>query len=408
VDLAGGGAVKALAINAGSSSLKAALYDVEADAKLSAPADVVWEGQVDWDPRSGGAAARDLLRGLPLESPADVGLVGHRIVHGGERFREPAALTDEVKVAVRSMAATAPLHNTAGLEGVTVAEELFRDAAQVAVFDTAFHSGLAPAAHTYAGPHGWAERGLRRFGFHGINHEYAAHRAAQMLDCPLDELRLINCHLGSGSSLAAIRGGRSVDTTMGFTPLEGVVMGTRSGSLDPGLLLHLLREEGASVDGLDRMLNNRSGLRGLSGVSGDLREVLAARDRGDERAALAVDVYIHRLRFHIGAMLGALGGLDAVVFTAGVGEHSARIREAALRPFAFLGVQLDDERNRQAEPDCHIASDDSGVRVVVIGANEEWAIARAAAQLVRAREPAPRARVAPVVTHGQRALSARR
>ena len=399
MDVVGGGAVKALALNAGSSSLKAALFEVEADAKLSAPADVAWQGQVDWDPRSGGAAARDLLRGLPLDSPADVGVVGHRIVHGGERFRAPAALTDEVKVAVRSMAATAPLHNAAGLEGVAVAEKLFGGAAQVAVFDTAFHSGLTSAAHTYAGPHEWLARGLRRYGFHGINHEYAAHRAAHLLDRPLDELRLITCHLGSGCSLAAVRGGHSVDTTMGFTPLEGIVMGTRSGSLDPGLLLHLLREEGASVDGLDRVLNHGSGLRGLSGRSGDLRDVLAAGDRGDERARLAVDVYIHRLRFHIGAMLGALGGLDAVVFTAGVGEHSAEIREAALRPFAFLGVQLDDERNRQAEPDCHIGSDGAGVRVMVIGANEEWAIARAADQLVRAHEAAPRpARVAPAVT----------
>jgi len=402
VDVVGGGAVKALALNAGSSSLKAALFEVEADAKLSVPADVVWQGQVDWDPRSGGAAARDLLRGLPLDSPADVGVVGHRIVHGGERFREPAALTDEVKVAVRSMAATAPLHNAAGLEGVAVAEELFGGAAQVAVFDTAFHSGLAPAAHTYAGPHEWRARGLRRYGFHGINHEYAAHRAAHLLDSPLDELRLITCHLGSGCSLAAIRGGRSVDTTMGFTPLEGIVMGTRSGSLDPGLLLHLLREEGASVDGLDRLLNHGSGLRGLSGRSGDLRDVLAAGDRGDERARLAVDVYIHRLRFHIGAMLGALGGLDAVVFTAGVGEHSAEIREAALRPFAFLGVQVDGERNRQAEPDCHIGGDGSAVRVMVIGANEEWAIALAAEQLVRARRTPPtRARVA----HARSALA---
>jgi acetate kinase len=351
VDVAGG-AVKALALNAGSSSLKAALYEVEADVALARPADAVWEGHVDRDPGDGGAAARDMLRALPSE----VTVVGHRIVHGGARFHAPALLTDEVDAAVCSMTASAPLHNAAGLEGVAVAEELFADAAQVAVFDTAFHSGLAPAAHAYAGPHAWLARGLRRYGFHGINHEYAAHRAAHLLDRPLDELRLVTCHLGSGCSLAAVRAGRSVDTTMGFTPLEGMVMGTRSGSLDPGLLLHLLREE---------------------------REVLAASDRGDERARLALDVYIHRLRFHIGAMLGALGGLDAVVFTAGVGEHSPEIRDAALRPFAFLGLQLDDERNAHAQPDCDIAADGSGVRVMVIGAREEWAIARAADQLVR-------------------------
>jgi acetate kinase len=374
VDVAG---VKALAINAGSSSLKAALYDVEPGAALAAPADVVWAGQTGWDPADGGDAARALLG----ELPAEVEVVGHRIVHGGARFDAPAPLTEAVKDDVRAMAALAPLHNAAGLEGVAVAEELFASAAHVAVFDTAFHSGLAPAAHAYAGPREWLERGLRRYGFHGINHEYAAHRAAELLGRPLEELRLLTCHLGSGCSLAAIRGGRSVDTTMGFTPLEGVVMGTRSGSLDPGLVLHLLREEDASVPELARQLNHGSGLRGLSERSGDLREVLAARDAGDERAGLAVDVYVHRLRFHLGAMLGALGGLDAVVFTAGVGEHAAEIRAAALEPFAFLGLELDRGRNAGAEPDCDVATGGSAVRALVVRAQEEWAIARAAAEV---------------------------
>lgn len=387
MDVAGGRAVRALALNAGSSSLKAALYEVEADAALAAPADVVWQGQVGWDPGDGGGAAREMLATLPLDSPPGIAVVGHRIVHGGERFREPALLSEEVKAAVRSMSASAPLHNLAGLEGVAVAEELFGDVPQVAVFDTAFHARLAPGAYAYAGPHEWLARGLRRYGFHGINHEYAAHRAAHLLGRPLDELRLITCHLGSGCSLAAVRDGRSVDTTMGFTPLEGVVMGTRSGSLDPGLILHLLRQEGASVEGLDAVLNHRSGLRGLSGRSGDLRDVLAARDGGDERARLALDVYVHRLRFHIGAMLGALEGLDAVVFTAGVGEHAAEIREAALQPFAFLGLQVDAERNARAAGDCDVASHDSAVHALVIRAHEEWAIARAAAQRLEAAQP---------------------
>jgi acetate kinase len=370
VDVAG---VNALAVNAGSSSLKAALYDVEPGAPLAAPGDPLWEAAVDGGP----GAARALLADLP----DDVVVVGHRIVHGGERFHAPAPLSDEVKAAVEEMAELAPLHNAAGLEGVAVAEELFPAAAHVAVFDTAFHSGLAPAAHAYAGPHEWRERGLRRYGFHGINHDYAAHRAAALLGGPIEELRLITCHLGSGASVAAIRGGRSVDTTMGFTPLEGVVMGTRSGSVDPGLVLHLLREDGASVSELDRLLNHGSGLLGLSERSGDLREVLAARDAGDERAALAVDVYVHRLRFHVGAMLGALGGLDAVVFTGGVGEHAAEIRAAALAPFAFLGLELDRGRNAGAEPDCDVAAGGSAVRALVIRAQEEWAIARAAAEV---------------------------
>ena len=383
------GAVKALALNAGSSTLKAALYDVEPGAPLAAPAEVVWEGQVGWDPTSGGAAAREMLRALPLDTPSELAVVGHRIVHGGERFREPTPITGEVRAAVGSMTASAPLHNAAGLEGVAVAEDLFGHAVpQVGVFDTAFHAGLPRAAHAYAGPHEWLARGLRRFGFHGINHEYAAHRAAHLLRRPLESLRLITCHLGSGCSLAAVRDGRSVDTTMGFTPLEGLVMGTRSGSIDPGLILHLLREEGASVERIDTVLNHHSGLRGLSGRSGDLRAVLAARDRGDERARLAFDVYLHRLRFHLGAMLGSLGGLDAVAFTAGVGEHSAEVRDAALRPFAFLGLELDEERNALAQPDCDVAADGSAAHVMVIRAQEEWAIARAAVELVTGRRSA--------------------
>ncbi len=404
--MAARGALKALALNAGSSSLKAALYELDPGAALAAPARVAWEDQVGWDPMSGRAAARELLRALPLDTPSELAVVGHRIVHGGERFLEPARITDEVKAAVKSMTASAPLHNAAGLEGVAVAEEVLGHAVpQVGVFDTAFHAGLPRAAHAYAGPHEWLARGLRRFGFHGINHEYAAHRAARLLRRPLESLRLITCHLGSGCSLAAVRDGRSVDTTMGFTPLEGLVMGTRSGSIDPGLILHLLREEGASVEQLDTVLNHQSGLRGLSGRSGDLREVLAARDRGEDPARLAFDVYVHRLRFHLGAMLGSLGGLDAVAFTAGVGEHSPEVRDAALRPFAFLGLQLDEERNALAEPDCDIAADGSAVHVMVIRAQEEWAIARAAVELVTGHRSSP-PQDGGVGARGARSLSA--
>jgi acetate kinase len=370
--------VIALALNAGSSSLKAALFELEPGAALAAPGDPVWRGQTNWDPGDVAPAAEALLS----ELPAGVDVVGHRIVHGGERFSEPTLITTPVRAAVRSLAASAPLHNAAALEGVSAAEAVLGPAvSQVGVFDTAFHAGLAPGAHAYAGPREWLARGLRRFGFHGINHEYAAHRAARILRRPLDQLRLITCHLGSGGSLAAVRGGRSVDTTMGFTPLEGVVMGTRSGSLDPGLVLQLL-EDGASVDELRTTLNHRSGLRGLSGRSGDMREVLAARDRGDEAARLAIDVYVHRLRFHLGAMLGALGGLDAIVFTAGVGEHAAEIRNAAVQPFAFLGLELDQARNTHPPLDSDVAADGSTVRVLVVRAEEEWAIARAATDVV--------------------------
>jgi acetate kinase len=373
--------LRALALNAGSSTLKAALYDLEPGAALAAPAAPRWCGDVEWDPADGGVSADRLLRRVP----GDVDVVGHRIVHGGGRFRRPERMTPSAKQAVGALAAWAPLHNAAALRAIAAAER-FAGAAtpQVGVFDTAFHADLPAATRTYAGPREWLERGLRRFGFHGINHEYAAHRAARLLGRPLAGLRLITCHLGSGCSLAAVRDGRSVDTTMGFTPLDGLVMGTRSGALDPGLILHLLREPGTSVDALDVLLNHRSGLLGLSGRSGDLREVLAARADGDAAARLAFDVYVHRLRSHIGAMLGALGGLDGIVFTAGVGENSAEVREAALAPFEFLGARLDPDRNAQLEPDADVAAAGSAVRVLVVRAREDWAIARAAAGVVSA------------------------
>jgi acetate kinase len=372
--------MRALALNAGSSTLKAALYDLAPGTALATPLEPDWRDEVRWDPTRSGTAAGEMLRRIGSHVQVDV--VGHRIVHGGERFRTPRWLTSEVKAEVASLATSAPLHNAAALRGVVEAERsVGRGTPQVGVFDTAFHAELPLAAHAYPGPRDWLERGLRRFGFHGINHEFVAHRAAHLLDRPLAHLRLITCHLGSGCSLAAVRGGRSVDTTMGFTPLEGLVMGTRSGSVDPGLLIHLMREPGASVDAIDQVLNRHSGLRGLSGLSGDLRDVLAALEGGDQAAQLAFDVYIHRLRFHIGAMLPALGGLDAIVFTAGVGENAARVRAAALEPFAFLGVRLNPVLNAGPKGDTDVAADSSAVRVLVVRAQEEWAIARAAAQL---------------------------
>jgi acetate kinase len=373
--------LRALALNAGSSTLKAALYELGPGARLAEPGASRWRAAVEWDPTDGDLAARELLERIP----GDVDVIGHRIVHGGGRFRGPERITPGAKDAIGALAAWAPLHNAAALRAIAAAER-FSGAAtpQVAVFDTAFHADLPPGARTFAGPREWLERGLRRFGFHGISHEYAAHRAARLLDRPLAALRLITCHLGSGCSLAAVRNGRSVDTTMGFTPLDGLVMGTRSGTLDPGLILHLLRQPGASVDTLDALLNHRSGLRGLSGGSGDLRDVLDARADGDAAAELAFEVYVHQLRSHIGAMLGALGGLDGIVFTAGIGENSAAVREAALAPFEFLGVRLDSDRNARAEPDTDVAAPGSPVRVLVVRAREEWAIARAAADVARA------------------------
>jgi acetate kinase len=359
-----------LAINAGSSTLKARLYRVGDGSSLGSPLQPIWHGSITWAPgadrvASAFALVARLWEGpeAPLESPHDLDAVGHRIVHGGTRYQAATLLTEEVKEGIEALAALAPLHNRSALSGIQAVERWARtDVPSIAVFDTAFHARLPAAAYAYAGPYEWLGADLRRFGFHGINHEYLAHRAARLLGRDLASLRLITCHLGAGASLAAVRGGRSVDTTMGFTPLEGLAMATRSGSIDPGLLLHLLIEEDVPAERLRALLNTESGLAGLSGTDGDMRQIEAAQRAGDHRARLAFAVYVHRLRRGIGAMLASLGGVDAIVFSGGVGENSEQVRREALAPFSFLGP----------------------IPELVIPAEEEWAIARSAATVVRA------------------------
>jgi acetate kinase len=247
---------------------------------------------------------------------------------------------------------------------------------QVAVFDTGFHRRMPQAATVYPGPYQWFENGIHRYGFHGINHQYCAARAAQLLGRELNSLKLVTCHLGNGCSLAAIREGHSIDTTMGFTPLEGLMMGTRSGSIDPGILTYLMRENQLQPQDIDDVLNKQSGLLGISGISGDMREILASMKQGHLRAKLAFDIYVHRVRAGIGAMVAVLGGTDALVFTAGVGENSAEVRAAACKGLSFLGLKLDEAGNVQGLPDQDIATPDSAVRVLIIRAQEDWAIAR--------------------------------
>jgi len=394
--------MKILVLNSGSSSQKSCLYEV-GDALPDHPPNPVWQAKIEWDgsaadiqvKTSKGATFSDRVRSISrrqalerlfhslwegdaraVEKPSEICVVGHRIVHGGHRFEKPVIVTDEVKRAIAGVSAFAPLHNRAGLEGVEIMERLLERVPQVAVFDTAFHHQLPLAAAVYPGPYEWFERGIRRYGFHGINHQYCAQRAAQLLGKHLDSLRLVSCHLGNGCSLAAIEHGRSVDTTMGFTPLEGLMMGTRSGSVDPGILTYLMREE--EIDGwrLDELLNNESGLLGISGVSSDMRKVLDAMKLGNERAALAFRIFVHRLRSGIGSMVAALGGLDALIFTAGIGENSVVAREAACAGLGYLDLKLDPVRNNQSPVDQDIAARDSSVRVLVIQAQEDWAIAR--------------------------------
>lgn len=370
--------MKILVLNGGSSSFKCWFADLPDGRLPSQPADPTWSRHLDWNQHSGTAETilEPALKSL-LEEHPHIDVVGHRIVHGGPVYRESTRLTPEVRKAIAQQVEFAPSHNRFELEAVRAVDHLIGTGVpQIAVFDTGFHSTLEPAAYVYPGPHAWLDEGVRRYGFHGINHQYASARAGAMLGREDASLKLIVCHLGNGASLCAVRGGKSIDTTMGFTPLEGLMMGSRSGSIDPGILVYLIRHRGYTAEQLDRILNQESGLLGLSGVSGDMRKILAAMDSGDERARLAFEVYNHRLIREIGGMLAMLGGVDALVFTGGVGENSPPVRQIVAERLAFTGLKLDAGKNSRPELDQDIAAADSKVRVLVIRANEEWQIAR--------------------------------
>lgn len=310
--------------------------------------------------------------------------IGHRVVHGGETFFEPTRIDDEVVSVIRRLSSLAPLHNPANLVGIEVARERRPDLPQVAVFDTAFHRTIPPHAYHYAIPREWYKKhGVRRYGFHGTSHAYVAREAAAFLGRPPEELNLIVLHLGNGASACAIAGGQSIDTSMGLTPLEGLVMGTRSGDLDPALIFHVARESGASLDEIDSALSSQSGLEGLCG-SADLRDVLARERDGDEDAAIAVGVYLHRIRKYIGAYTATLGRVDALVFTAGVGENSAEIRGRVCQGLDSLGIEVDPERNdaRDQGPRA-IHVEGSRVDVLVVPTNEELEIALQTLQCIQ-------------------------
>ena len=400
--------MKILVLNSGSSSQKSALFELGTESSPD-PTPPLWEGKLEWDGdheqlhirnRSGqefrqegkagvhrasvGAMLDSLWTGptAVLKSRSEIEVVGHRIVHGGPKLTEPVRITPEVKRAIENLRAIAPLHNDAGLQGIELIENLLPEVPQIAVFDTGFHRTLPARAFVYPGPYTWYEPdGIRRFGFHGINHEYCGRRAARMLNRDISSLKIIICHLGNGCSLCAIDGGKSVDTTMGFTPLEGLMMGTRSGSIDPAILIHLMRTESTTPDELDRMLNHESGLLGISAVSSDVRDILAATRDGNKRAQLAFEIFIHRLQKEIGAMAASLGGIDVLVFTAGIGENSPEVRAAACGKFEFIGSHMDDALNSSIKPDGEISSPASRVKVLVIRAQEDWAIALKCARL---------------------------
>ncbi|MCB2102182.1 MAG: acetate/propionate family kinase [Rhodobacterales bacterium] len=416
--------MKILILNAGSSSLKFGIFDMDRDDRR------VFKGEFErFGPsgctlhvRAGGEQAEDQQRpdGAANVSDAiarmpavlsefgftDFQAVGHRVAHGGDRFEEAALIDDAVLEHIRACTPLAPLHNPANLEAITMARTLWPALPQVAVFDTAFHHTIPVRAHTYAVPREWRERGLRRYGFHGTSHKYVALKAAQALRSSVTDLQIISCHLGNGASVCAINRGFSVDTTMGMTALEGLVMGTRSGDVDPGIFAFLHRELGMTAEEVEHSLYTDSGLKALAG-SADMRDIEMAAAGGDRTAQQAIGIYAYRVRKYIGAYMAAMGGVDAIVFTGGIGENSASMRRRICDKFEYVGLHLDDDRNEAinlshgAAP--QIQSFESRVKVIVTGANEQLMIAQEVRHLLQERAVAP----APGAWHIPVSVSAR-
>jgi acetate kinase len=395
--------VRVLVLNFGSSSLKYELFDAHdltalasgAVERIGPAAELVHRARSGREevrrtiraltPNTGLAAVMDALRDSGfLRRPKELAVAGHRVVHGGASFEAPVRVDGRVLEAIRATFPLAPLHNPASLTGIEVALALLPGVPQVAVFDTAFHRTLPPRAYLYALPRDLARaHGVRRYGFHGTSHRYVAQRAAALLGRPLEALNLLTLHLGNGASAAAIEGGRSVDTSMGMTPLEGLVMGTRSGDLDASVPLFLQQQAGLPPEALEEILERQSGLRGLCGAS-DMREVLSREAAGDESARLAVDLYCYRAKKYIGAYLAVLGRADALVFTAGVGEHSPEIRRRICAGLEPLGIALDGVRNAAGgPPEREIQAAGARTKVLVIATHEEREIARAALEVVQ-------------------------
>ncbi|MFO7253923.1 acetate/propionate family kinase [Limnochorda sp.] len=403
--------VKVFVLNSGSSSVKYKLYDMPAETVL-ASGQVERIGmedalvthrvpgrepyQLQQEILDHTTAIQQVLRLLTdqergtavLERIDEIGAVGHRVVHGGEAFQESVLVTPEVKATIRELTELAPLHNPHNLSGIEAAEGLLPGVPQVAVFDTAFHARMPQHAYLYALPRLLYERyAVRRYGFHGSSHRYVAERVRTLLGGE-GTPKIITCHLGNGASIAAVLGDHSIDTSMGFTPLEGLMMGTRSGDVDAGALLYIMAREELSLAEADAMLNKHSGLLGISGTASDMREIEAGAEQGDEGAALALEMFTYRIRKYIGAYAAALNGVDAIAFTAGIGEHSPRVREMVCAGLTYLGVELDPEANRQAKGEALISTPASRVPVYVIPTDEEVVIARDTVAVV-ARERAP-------------------
>lgn len=395
--------MKIFVLNCGSSSVKYKLYDMEGETVLA-------EGRVERVGQENGVithqstgkekisktmpilehtvAISETLKLLTDKEPGcidsldAIDAVGHRVVHGGESFSQAVLINEETKEILDSLAELAPLHNPANVMGIRAAEKLMPQTPQVAVFDTAFHSTMPPHAYLYAIPFNlYQKHKVRRYGFHGTSHQYVTQRAAEMMGRDIKDLRIVSCHLGNGASIAAVSGGQSVDTSMGFTPLEGLMMGTRSGDIDPGAIFYLMKTYDLSLHEVDSLLNKHSGLYGIAGAS-DMRDIEKGISEDDKLSKLAFDMYEYRIRKYIGAYIAAMGGIDAIVFTAGIGENTPALRSRICENLSYLGIKLDDELNQKRGQDLEISTSDSAVKVFVIPTNEEVMIARDTAAIV--------------------------
>ncbi|RUS48220.1 acetate kinase [Cohnella sp. AR92] len=398
-----------LVINAGSSSLKYQLYDMDDESVLASGRverigmdSSILTHEVEGRPEvrevseilEHTTAVRKVLDMLThrkfgvLKAIDEIQAVGHRIVHGGESFHESVLIDENVKLEIKRLFDLAPLHNPAHMMGILAVEANLPDVPQAVVFDTAFHQTMPKSSYLYAIPMVlYKKHKIRRYGFHGTSHDYVSKKAAQFLNKPLSELKIVSCHIGNGASCTAILGGKSFDTSMGMTPLEGLMMGTRSGDLDPAIVPYTINKEDLTLNEVNSMLNKHSGLMAISGISSDMREIVQAMEEGNESAALAFDMYTYRIRKYIGAYAAAMNGIDAILFTAGVGENSAPLRKRVCEGLTFLGVELDDERNAVRSGETRlITKDGSMVDVLVVPTNEELLIARDTFRLIQ--EPA--------------------
>jgi acetate kinase len=396
--------MKVLVINSGSSSLKYQFIDMTNESVLAkGVCDRIGLEQsflkhsqiggntvvIEKDLYNHKLAIKEVIKALTddkigvIKDMKEISAVGHRVVHGGERFYESVVIDDDVKKAIEECSELAPLHNPSNIVGIEACKQIMPDVPMVAVFDTAFHQTMPKHAYIYALPYEIYEKyGLRRYGFHGTSHKYVSERAAQMLNKPIEELKVISCHLGNGASICAVKHGKSIETSMGFTPLQGLCMGTRSGTIDPAVISFLMEKEKMTVKDISDFLNKKSGVLGVSGVSSDFRDIQEAAESGNERAKLALDIFCYRVKRFIGDYIAIMNGVDAVVFTAGIGENNDYVRREILADMGFLGIKIDQEKNKIRGEEVDISTEDAKVRTLIIPTNEELAIARETVRLV--------------------------